>query len=43
MIPFFQEIGESAIAASIDVVAAGAQQRVQTAYNEWVKEQSAAA
>ena len=43
MVPFFQEIGESAISSSIDVVGAGAQQRVQRAYEVWVKQQQEAA
>lgn len=42
MIPFFQEIGESAISTSIDVVGAGAQKRVQAAYETWVERSAAA-
>ena len=42
MIPYFQEIGEGAISGSIDVVGAGAQRRVQRAYDQWVKQSAAA-
>lgn len=37
MMPYFQSLGEGAISGSIDVVAGGAGQRVQTAYEEWIE------
>jgi|AntAceMinimDraft_5_1070358.scaffolds.fasta_scaffold21956_1 hypothetical protein len=43
MIPFFQDAGEGAISASIDLVASGAQRRVQNAYTAWVAQDAAAA
>ena len=37
-VPYFDKIGEAAIGASIDVVANGAQERVQRAFEAWVEE-----
>ena len=39
VVPFFKEIGETAVAASLDVVGSGAQDRVQEAYEAWATDE----
>ena len=35
VVPFFKKIGETAVAASLDVVGSGVQDRVQEVYEAW--------